>query len=483
MAKKSSNPTKIESKRVDYWDNILTNIGSNCGRVNSTRYQPTIKLDRQTLTDIYTSDGIGRRVVNIVVDDALRGFINTDDNLIKDLNRVKAKQRIIEAASWGRLYGGAILVAFVDDGQEMDKPLNIKSVKKLVSLKAYDRWQLYWDQTDLSINYYDEHYGEPDIFTITPINNIPFRVHRSRCHIFGGERVPDIERIRNNYWDNSVLQSVFEALRNYGSTMNASAEIIQDFIQTIISIDGLANIVVQGNDDLITKRATLIDLTRSVANTVFLDAENETYQKHSSTVSGLPELWDRFSEAICATTGIPITKLFGRSPSGLNSNGEHDVGNWFDIVEAYRNDEIRPCLDWLINMVESQSMWASKDRPKTYEWDFPSLKTPNESEWADIKHKIAQIDKIYMDVGAIDPQYLFELRYADGEFKPDIVIDPAYMDKLAKEEKLEILPDNSDLIQVKANRVNNDAEIKLNEMKEGIRLKLHNKINNILKNG
>lgn len=455
-------PSKEPSNtyKRDGWSNILSGLGANNGRVNSTRYNPSFRLDRNMLTHIYTSDGIGRRIVNILVDDAMRCFIECDIKLTTELQRIKSKQRMIEAASWARLYGGSLLIAFVDDGQEMDQPLNFKGLKRLVSLRSYDRYQVTWVNSDLSINFYEEHYGSPEIYTISPINGVPFRVHRSRCHMFNGERIPEHEKVQNNYWDSSILQAVYDSLRNYGSTMNASAEIVQDFVQVVIGIAGLTNMLMQGSDEEIIKRGQLLDLTRSVSNSLFYDSETETYTKHASSIAGLPELWDRFSEAISASTGIPVTKLFGRSAAGLNSTGDNDIGNWNDIVDAYRGDEIEPCINWLIDILKAQSMWDSGKKPENYDWEFPALKAATEEEMAKIKLTTAQVDQIYMDRGAIDPTYLFELRYADGKFQSNIVIDKDEYNKWANENssEIEVDPDNMDLSNNKMNKEDSAKE-------------------------
>ena len=455
--------------RNDYWGNLISRLGASNSRVNSTCYNPSFRLDRQQLTDIYLSDGIGRRVVNILIDDAMRAFIHAEGELIDELARIKSKQKIIDSATWARLYGGSVLVAFVDDGQDIDRPINYKTIKKVVSLKSYDRWQITWDISDLSINYYDEHFGEPDIYTINPINGIPFRVHKSRLHVFNGERVPNRERVANNYWDQSVLQAVYESLRNYGSTMNASAEIVQDFVQTILGINGLTEMLRQGEDDLITARANVIDLTRSVANTIFLDSEHETYEKKASSVAGLPELWDRFSEAISATTGIPLTKLLGRSPAGLNSTGKNDADNWDNIVEAYRTDEIEPCIKWIIKMLEAQTMWEASNRPQSYEWQFPSLKVANEHELAQNRLLAAQTDQIYMDRGAVDPAFIFKKRYANGGYDTDIFIEESEFNNIVTEDVIVVDPANSDLmIDVKTDSNTREDDIKLEIMSDDI---------------
>ena len=41
---------------------------------------------------MYRTDGITKRIINIVVDDSLRGFINADSDLLKELKRINAKQ-------------------------------------------------------------------------------------------------------------------------------------------------------------------------------------------------------------------------------------------------------------------------------------------------------------------------------------------------------------------------------------------------------
>lgn len=452
---KASDKNSAQITRFDGWNNVLTRLGSKKGRIESTFYCGFLPLPQRVLTDLYMSDSLTRRVVNCLVDDAMRGFIDCEYELLKELQRVHTKKRIIEAATWARVYGGSILVAFVDDNRSLETPLNLNNIKRLISFKRYDRFQISWLLEDLSQDYSKEYYGEPEWFTIQPVDGLAFKVHRSRCHIFRGERTPENERIKNNYWDYSVIQVVYDALRNYGIMTRAAAEIIHDFTQTIISVEGLTNMIVQGQDANISARLDLLDRSRSVANTIILDANNESYTKQSSSVGGLSELWDRFSEGVSAATGIPLSKLFGRSAKGLNANMDNDIGNWNDIVDAYRGDEIEPCINWIIDIVKSQSMWEG-EKPKTYDWKFPALKVPSVEEWANIKHKIAQVDQIYMDRGAVDPKYLFEKRYANGEFQPDIVIDFDEMNKQLDE----TLHDEALLEEMKKSAVNKDSEAK-----------------------
>ncbi|WPY01515.1 DUF1073 domain-containing phage-related protein (plasmid) [Candidatus Trichorickettsia mobilis] len=457
------------NSRVDGYSSVFTNLGTKRSRTNSTFFRPTLSLDQYTLAEIYKSNGIGKRIVNILVDDAIRGFIEADKLLLKELYRVKAKQAIIDAGCFGRLYGGALLVAFVDDEQEFDKPLNLNRIQQLISLKVFDRHQIYWNDDDLCNDFYKEYYGEPELFTITNnwngLSDISFKVHRSRCCIFGGDKIPNSLRVNNQGWDVSVLQSCCESIRNYNLVNTSSVEIIQDFVQVILKLNGLAQKMAAGEEvkASLNERIDLIDKTRSVSNSIILDGSGtEDYEKKASSVSGLADLWDRFSENICAVTGIPATRLFGKSPGGLNATGASDLQNWYDIVRAYRGDQIEPCINWLLDILKSQKSWT--DKPKVWEWEFPSLTAPSELEWAEIKKKYAETDAIYMDRGAIDPIECWQERFGRGEFHVNIKLS-----KPEPEELIEIDDDNADLLAVEKNNEEDKESKEDKEVKDIVR--------------
>lgn len=175
-----------KSVNKDSWANFNTGIGAPNSRVNCTKFYNDAFLDQRTLTALYLNDGLARRIINILVDDAMRSFINTNDELMAELDRLKTKQSILDSASWARLYGGSALVAYVNDGREMDKPLNMNGIRKVISFKSYDRYQIEWVETDLCVNFNSVHYGHPEIYRITPLCGEPIRVHRSRMHLFAG---------------------------------------------------------------------------------------------------------------------------------------------------------------------------------------------------------------------------------------------------------------------------------------------------------
>ncbi len=413
--------------RSDGWGNLINNLGTANSRTNNTKFLNNLNLSRDYLTSLYTSDAIARQIVNIIVDDAMRGFINADELLLDELKRLNSKQKITDAATWGRLYGGSAIIIFADDGQDMESPINLNRLRKVVSLQIYDRYQISSMPTDINEDFYSEHYGLPEVYTINQKNGQTFRVHRTRIHFFTGQRKPQYNSLTNEIWNDSVLQSCYEPLRNYGQSMAAAAEIFQDSIQTVLAVSGLTDLMRNGGDDLIRQKMQILDMTRNVSNTVFLDAEQESYTKHSSNVTGLSDILEKQQENICASSSYSMTKLFGVTSKGMGNSGNTDSDNMNNTVDAYRCDNIEPCFVWLIKILEAQSEWL--DKPESFDWSFPSLKTSNEHEVAKNRLMAAEMDMKYIERG-IPVEFLFKKRYSEGGFQTDIFISEEEMDEL-----------------------------------------------------
>jgi uncharacterized protein len=405
----------------DNWVNYTTGYGTPDSRVNSTKFSTPYAIPASTLSAMYRGDGMARRIVNLMVDDAMRGFIEADTLLLDELDRLSFKQVLTDCACFARLYGGAAIVAFSVDGTDLEHPINLKGLKKVVKLNVFDRHSITWLEEDIERDYLSESYGEPAIYTIQPPVGERFRVHRSRCHFIGGAiTTADIKR-KNNSWDDSILQAVYNALLNYGAVQNSSAEIVQDYVQKVLYMDNIMNQVASSGTGGLVDRLITTQKTLSNVNFLAVDSQYEKYEKHVSSVGGLADLWDRFAETITANSGYPISKLFGKQSTGLSNNSHNDLVNYYDDVNAYRHDNLTPAIDWIINILQFQAMWKTK--PEYYVWEFPSLVTPTEKENAEIKHILAQTDSIYVSMGAVDARELFEQRHANGTFHYDINIE------------------------------------------------------------
>lgn len=70
--------------------------------------------------------------------------------------------------------------------------------------------------------------------------------------------------------------------------------------------------------------------------------KDDDFSTHQYTFSGLSDVYQQFiMPDISGAAGIPVTRLFGRSPAGLNATGESDLQNYYDKIE----EKARKCIE------------------------------------------------------------------------------------------------------------------------------------------
>ena len=99
------------------------------------------------------------------------------------------------------------------------------------------------------------------------------------------------------------------------------------------------------------------------------------------TFTGLQEVYESMCMNLCGASHYPMTKLFGRSPAGMNATGESDLQNYYDYVNSQREAKLRPALERLLPVM-AMSAWGVV--PDNLKIDFPPLWSPKAKEVAEI---------------------------------------------------------------------------------------------------
>ena len=102
------------------------------------------------------------------------------------------------------------------------------------------------------------------------------------------------------------------------------------------------------------------------------------------TFTGLQEVYDSMCHDLSGASRIPVTKLFGRSPAGMNATGESDLQNYF--VDTLRENVLRPLLERILPVL-CMSAWGAV--PEDLDIRFPPLWTPTAREVAEIAERKA----------------------------------------------------------------------------------------------
>lgn len=431
MAYKSRQDLQKENqalkKRADGWANLLTGMGiQGRDKTVSTGFANSKTLTQNELTAIYRTEGFGRRIIELPVDDMTRkGFIlqGDDDWFIMDkLKNIRAIQSIREMMIWGRLYGGAIGIMGLDDGQSLDQPLNPNAIKDFGFIHVFHRWRITWTTSQLYNDPSLPKFGKPMVYTINPITGTSFNVHESRCLIDPGELVPDTIRQFNQGWGDSALQAPYERLRSLGAVFSAVENIVDDFVQAVLTIDNLQNLIATGQENLVKKRLQLLDLSRHIINTMLLDT-NERYDKHSSTVTGLDKILDQFIMGLSGVTGIPVTLLMGRSPAGQNSTGDSDFRIWYDHVASEQNEKYKPHLETVTTMAAIAKDTGFRGNVEDLNIIFNPLWELTEKENADVHKVQAEADHTYIQDGVLQPEEVTNSRFGSTRYSLDTELE------------------------------------------------------------
>lgn len=420
---------------VDGLQNFIASMGSGGDKRSYSKFSNQKRLSAEgneiELNALYRTDWLSGKVVDIIPDDMTRewiSFIGDDDpDLVQKLqdesDRLDIRGNFNMAHKWGRLYGTALVVMAIDDGQEPDKPLNMDAIKEggLQHLKVVDRHRFEKSEAVPIQNPLDPNYGMPEFYRFVETS---VKIHHSRVLRFDGVRLPFDEFRRNNYFSDSVLDRLYESLINLNTACNGSASMIHETNVDVVKVQGLMDhLMTAEGESKLKKRFALAKLLKSFNNIMLLDNQEE-FIRQQNTFAGLSDLIDRFAQLLSAATDIPATRLLGSSASGLNATGEGDLKNYYDKVRSMQISEYKPRLDTLFEIM-ARSMRLPKEEPVKYEFNSLFQQTPKEE--AETNYNNAQTAKIYWDIGAVDQVVVAKELKQQGTYG---AIDKEYIEEM-----------------------------------------------------
>ena len=355
------------------------------------------KLSDQQLALMYRNL-IVRRIVTLVVDDAIKNFIEVegdqDECIVQELEALFIPEKLTEALYWDRLFGMSVALILADDGQELDQPINLKRLRRVSGIEVFDKRSVMEDSASL---YYDTdvrdvNFGKAEYYTITPPNGNLFKVHRSKLLIFDGETLPKLERIANNGAGLSCLDGLPAAINRVKTSMDKTIDIMDKVSTSLLKLQGLSNVLqTEEGTKAIIKRLDLIDYSRRLNGSVAIDKDDE-YGVFNIPLGGLTDIIQEMEQYVCAVTGYPFTKLFGRSPAGMNATGQSDMQIYYDKVKSYQKRKLRPALEYLVKLIQLSSEGPTQGK-ELEKWSikFKALQQLNDLEQANVDKTQAEV--------------------------------------------------------------------------------------------
>ena len=344
--------------RFDGLLNLLTGFGRSKDVTTQNETEREEKPTQNQLDALYENH-YAQMSVDLIPEQCTRsGFtILVDGRPNKELNDKLKELRVVahmrEADKWGRLYGGAILVAGVDDGLPMSAPVKEDSVKGLKFVYVLDRWLVTPGEIEVDVE--SPNLMDPRFYTVNHDPELPggmetsnTQIHASRVIRFIGRSVPTSIRRENEYWGASVLVAQKKPIHNLMGAETAMGNIVQTWHQNIYKMKGLATMAKSKNGlEELTQRMLAMQMSFSMLGMWAIDADSEDFQKRSTGVSGLEMIYDRLAQSASAALRVPQTLMFEIPPPG-GSSDDAGTRNFENDIEARQHEIYVPALEDLV---------------------------------------------------------------------------------------------------------------------------------------
>jgi len=302
---------------------------------------------RSLLSQIYVEHGIIQNVIDVPVDDGLRGGILIQskqlseeqiNDLLVSVERDNDISKVGQGMKWNRLYGGAGVLAIT--GQNPETPLDIKSISldSPLEFRPVDMWELFWDKQN--VEGYNPELQEHEFEYYSYYGK---KVHKSRVLRMEGLVAPSFIRPRLRGWGFSVIEAMVRSINQYLKSNNLSFEVLDEFKLDVYKLKDLKNTLLQpGGDAKVKQRVGLANGQKNYQKAVVLDAEDDFDHKQLS-FAGLSDAMKEIRNQVAADLRMPQTKIFGQSSAGFNS-GEDDIEVYNSMVEGTVRNNCKPII-------------------------------------------------------------------------------------------------------------------------------------------
>lgn len=226
------------------------------------------------------------------------------------------------------------------------------------------------------------------------------KIHCSRVFTVIGRPVGDILKAAYSFRGVSISQLAMPYVDNWLRTRQSVSDTVKQFSVTNLATD-MAQMLAPGGAQSLNDRLQLFNLYRDNRNIGALDKMTEEVQQTNTPLSGLDSLQAQSQEQMSAVSHIPLVKLLGITPAGLNANSDGEIRVWYDFVAGYQAHNLSPVMEWILDLIQL-SEFGEIDPGLS--WDWNPLYELDDKELAEVRYKNAETDRTLTEIGAIDAE-------------------------------------------------------------------------------
>jgi uncharacterized protein len=225
------------------------------------------------------------------------------------------------------------------------------------------------------------------------------QIHASRMLTVVSRPVPDILKPAYLFGGVSLTQLLHPYVENWRRTRQSVSNITHNFSTPVLKTD-LGKLTEPGGAQLLFNRIDVFNNARDNQGAMVVDNEKEDFVNVSAPLSGLDKLQAQAQEQMAAIAGIPLVKLFGITPSGLNASSDGEIRSLYDTIESTQERIGTPHLRRLLDLIQ-MSKFGMIDSDIGFVWE--PLWSLDEKGLAEVRKINAETDCAYADHGILDP--------------------------------------------------------------------------------
>lgn len=292
---------------------------------------------RQALSEAYCELGLIQTVVDVPVDDGLRGGVEIrskklspeqlevlQDRVTREDDIGKVKQGL----KWTRLFGGGGVLILTDQDPTTPLDLNAIGPGSILQFRGVDMWELYFDLQNTEG--YDQAIQDEKFEFYSYYGT---KIHKSRVMKMVGLAAPSFLRPRLRGWGLSVVESLVRSVNQYLKGTDLIYELLDEAKIDVFGIKNLTNTLLNPNGaSQVANRIQLANRTKNFQHALVMDGEDK-YEQKTLTFSGLADVMEQVRMQVASDLRMPVTKVFGISAAGFNS-GEDDIEVYNGMIES-----------------------------------------------------------------------------------------------------------------------------------------------------
>lgn len=224
------------------------------------------------------------------------------------------------------------------------------------------------------------------------------QTHASRLLTFISRPLPDILKPAYNFSGMSMSQLIEPYVTRWLKTVDSVNRLISMFSTSGLMTNLQATLASDQTGSALLKRMQMFTAMRDNRGLLVLDKASEEFFQFNTPLSGLSDLQAQAQEHMAAPTHIPLVKLTGVTPSGLNASPEGEIKVFYDHVASQQENTYEHPLKTVLNVVQCH-LWGAID-PKIG-FEFVPLDSPTDKELSEMRKADGATDTAYVNAGVL----------------------------------------------------------------------------------